>query len=202
MIESFATYFDLETGGLTEAHPDIQLAAITVNESTGDEVGVFQHKIRFDEAAADPTALALNHYDRALWEREAMEPRTLVESFAEFLRPHRSIEMTSKRTGARYTVAKLIGHNSVSFDGPRLQRLFKAHGIFLPADPRFRCTVQRAMWWFDEHPTRKAPDNFKLGTLCEYFGIPTTGAHDALADVRMTIALARALRLESERAAA
>jgi hypothetical protein len=78
-------------------------------------------------------------------------------------------------------VAKLVGHNADRFDGPRLQRLFKQYNAFLPADPRCRCTCQRAMWWFDEHAL-----------------IPPKGfsgeQHDALVDVRLTIQLARKMR--------
>ncbi len=36
--------------------------------------------------------------------------------------------------------------------------------------------------------------NLKLGTLCAHFGIPTDGAHGALADVRMCAALVLAFR--------
>lgn len=189
-----AIYVDLETGGLLDDSPIIQLAAIAVDEATGAEVDTFQRKIRFNESAASPEALALNHYDRAVWELEAVEPVDAVRDFELFLQPHRCVEMRS-RAGLVYRVAKLCGHNAATFDGPRLQRLFKAHGVFLPADPRIRCTIQRAMWFFDERPKLKPPQDFKLATLAAYFAIPTDGAHDALADVRMTIALAREIRL-------
>ena len=51
--------------------------------------------------------------------------------------------------------------------------------IYLPADPRVRCTMQRAMWWFDEARI-EPPKDYKLGTLCEYFGIAVSETHEAL----------------------
>ena len=110
----------------------------------------------------------------------------------EMLNRYRTIQFISKK-GKPYKVARLVGHNAASFDGPRLMALFKSMDLFLPADPRFRCTCQRALWHFDESG-QKHPENFKLETLCKHFGIQLTGAHDALEDVRATVALSRVLR--------
>jgi DNA polymerase III alpha subunit (gram-positive type) len=190
---STAVFFDLETGGLSDIHPNIQLAAVAVDESTWDEIGTFERKIRFPYSAADPQALAMNHYNADVWIKEAVDSYQVCTEFAAFLEPFKCIEFVSKRTGRPYSVAKLIGHNAATFDGPRLKRMFEAHNLFLPADPRVRCTVQAAMWWFDWHNV--APPSYKLSALCEYFGLPVADdAHDALADVRMTVQVARRLR--------
>lgn len=45
-------YYDVETGGTEPQHPTIQLAAIAVDG--GKELGAFEQKIQFDEAACDP----------------------------------------------------------------------------------------------------------------------------------------------------
>lgn len=195
-----AVYFDLETGGVTPRHPDIQLAAIAVDEDSWHEISSIEMKIAFDEAAADPEALAMNHYSADAW-KDAVQPWEVIARFASFLNRFRSIEMISKRTGKPYTVAKLVGHNAATFDGPRLQALFTKHEAFLPADPRVRCTCQRAMWFFDEFGG-PAPENFKLGTLCSYFGIKVSESHEALADVRLCIELSKAIRQASRRLAA
>jgi DNA polymerase III subunit epsilon len=187
-------YFDLETAGLLPHHPDIQLAAIAVDPG-GVEVETFEAKIEFDVPAADPRALELNHYTPEAWAK-AEAPIRVVSRFTDFLDRHKSLEMVSQKTGRPYQVAILCGHNAASCDGPRLQALFKHWGRFLPADPRVRCTCQRALWWFHEHPGNVLPENYKLATLCEYFGIPVVESHEALADVRLTIALARALSQE------
>jgi DNA polymerase III epsilon subunit-like protein len=185
-------FFDLETGGLEDHHPDIQLAAIAVNEESWSELSSFEAKIQFDEAKADPEALKVNHYDAAEWARVALPPAQVVERFGRFLNQFKSLSMVSKRTGNPYMVAKLAGHNGDRFDGPRLQRLFKAHERFLPADPRVRCTAQRAMWYFDERGLLP-PEDYKLATLCRYFQIDVAGAHDALTDVRLAAKLAQAM---------
>ncbi len=187
-------FFDLETAGLLPHHPDIQLAAITVDEAWA-EIETFEAKIAFDVTAADPAALEMNHYTVEAWAR-AEAPIRVVSRFTDFLDRHKSLEMVSRRTGKPYKVARLVGHNAASFDGPRLQALFNHWGRFLPADPRVRCTCQRALWWFDERPRRVPPENYQLATLCRHFGIPVMESHEALADVRLTIALARALSQE------
>jgi len=195
-----AVYFDLETGGVLPTHPDIQLAAVAVDELTGEELEAFEAKLKFDPATADPAALELNHWDAGVWELQAREPLSVIRTFTSFLNRYRTIHLTS-RAGKPYTVAKLVGHNAASFDGPRLMALYKRHEQFLPADPRVRCTCQRAMWFFDETGAKK-PENLKLATLCRYFGVPLAGAHEALADVRATAALARAIADASRKAAA
>lgn len=188
-----AIYFDLETGGLAEAAPIIQLAAVAVDETTWTELDHFETKIQFDEAAAEPDALKLNHYEPKVWQEKAVPLRTALQGFAAFLEPHRSLEMVSKRTGRPYRVAKLVGHNAATFDGPRLKRAYQESAIFLPADPRVRCTVQAALWWFDSQGVALA--SYKLTDLCAFFSLPVSDdAHDALADVRMTVALAKRLR--------
>jgi len=52
--------------------------------------------------------------------------------------------------------------------------------------------VQLALWWFATKG-EKQPRNYQLVTLCEHFGIEHADAHDALGDVRATIALAKRL---------
>jgi DNA polymerase III epsilon subunit-like protein len=67
--------------------------------------------------------------------------------------------------------------------------------MFLPGHYRMLCTVQRAIWLFQEEPQRKPPKDFKLLTLCRYFDVRLTEAeaHDALNDVRATVELYKAM---------
>lgn len=182
-------FFDFETGGIREDHPNIQLAAIAVN---GDwaEVGSFEKKIQFDESTAEPEALKMNHYDPAVWKAEALPMAKVVAMFAEFLRPFCCIEKVGRR-GVPYSVARLAGHNAATFDGPRLRRMFEECRTFLPTELFVRDTLQRALWWFDERGI--VPKSLRLVELCSYFNLPEDGAHDALSDVRMTISLAKRL---------
>jgi exonuclease I len=57
-----------------------------------------------------------------------------------------------------------------------------------------RDVLQRALFWFDEHPEAPKPANYKLATVAQAFGIPTDGAHDALADCRLAWQVAKAMR--------
>lgn len=183
-------FFDVETGGLDIDHPIIQLAAIAVDDGW-NEIATFEKKLKFLKCDCDVTSLTMNHFDEEIWEQEAIDPLRAIDAFAKFLDPFKCLNFISKRTGNPYSVAQLAGHNAATFDGPRLQRLFSIHRRFLPADPRVLCTLQRAMWFFRER--KEKIDSYKLESLCLYFGIVPHATHDALADVRSTILLARKL---------
>jgi DNA polymerase III epsilon subunit-like protein len=185
----YTIFFDLETGGVEPQHPTIQLAAVVIDESSWQEVASFERKISFIEADAQPEALAMNHYDAAVWAKESVSPTRAAYEFAAFCKPYLCIQMISKRTGAPYMVGKLAGHNALIFDLPRLRQLFGTS--FFPFSYHVKDTLQRALWFFDEHPAIQRPENLKLGTLCEAFGIKTNGSHEALTDVRLAAALAK-----------
>ncbi len=187
---TYTVYFDLETGGVEPQHPTIQLAAVAVEDGTFIEAGSFETKIAFDETKADPEALKINHYEKISW-KNAPTALGATVLFSRFIRPFSSVTLISKRTGDPYQVAKLSGYNAVTFDGPRLKAMFA--GAFFPCSYQIRDVLQRALFFFDENDF-EPPKDFKLSTVCEYFNIPTDGAHDALTDVRLTIALAKAIR--------
>jgi len=179
-------YFDFETGGVLPEHPNIQLAAIAVDDATGGELAAFEQKIQFDPKQCATEALALNGWQEEAW-KDALPVPAVAAKFDSFLAPHKCVRMVSKRTGSPYNVAKGAGYNALTFDWPRLKALFGTR--FLPMSYRVRDVLQRAVFYFDEHPDLRCPDDYKLSTICEYFGIKTEGAHDALVDVRLTAAL-------------
>lgn len=183
-------FFDFETGGVQDHHPNIQLAAIAVRDESGEELGSFEQKICFNEAEAQPEALKLNGYDPEVWKREARPSDEVARAFSAWLKPFTCVERTG-RSGPYY-VARLAGHNAATFDMPRLRRMFEESRLFLPCEFFVRDTLQRALWYFDEGGVQ--PKSLKLTELCQHFQIPTDGAHDALTDVRLCIALSRALR--------
>jgi DNA polymerase III epsilon subunit-like protein len=189
-------FFDTETGGLKPEHPTIQLAAIAVAVDDGwHELESFERKIAFDVAKADPEALAMNHFDPAAW-KGAPSERQVVEEFGAFLKRHSSVELVSQRTGRPYKVARIGGHNIAGFDLDRVAAMFKRHGAFFPVDFRTALdTRYGAVWLFEGGAAAREPEsqpkNFKLTGLAEHFGIPVEGAHEALFDVRLSIALAR-----------
>ena len=179
---------DIETGGLETHRPIIQIAAIAIDEDF-DEREVFEVKVKFDETKACPDALRRIHYRRAEWKRAAVAPKKAAWAFARFLRRHANVEVF-RRDLSVFRVAQLASHNS-QFDGPFLTEWFDRLDIFLPASYRVFCTLQRAYWFFHENPHLARPDDFRLGTLCEYFDVPLnpSDAHEALADTRAAVGL-------------
>lgn len=176
--------FDFETGGILPEHPNIQLAAIAVDDDTGKELESFEQKIAFDPAKCDPEALKINGWKAENW-TEAVTPAIAAQKFSRFLENHKCVQMMSKRTGKPYMVCKGAGYNALTFDFPRLRAMFGE--AFLPVSYHVRDVLQRVIFYFDENGN--PPADFKLSTVCKHFGIETDGAHDALFDVRMTAAL-------------
>lgn len=185
-------YVDLETAGLSLQHPVIQLAAVAV-DSSFKEVDHFETKLQFHEADADPEALALNHYTAAAW-ADAVPPANAAQLLSGWARPYLSLTMQSKRTGQPYQVGRLAGYNALTFDWPRLQRLYDRE--FCPFSYHVRDVLQLVLWAVDRRDTK--PENLKLTTVAAWLGIPTDGAHDALADARIAVAVARVLIAEQE----
>ena len=185
----YTVYFDLETGGVLPQQPTIQLAAIAVDEH-GVEAASFEQKIAFNEADCDPEALRLNHYTKEAW-KDAINFQATAALFASWLKPYSSVSLMSKRTGRPYSVARLAGYNALTFDLPRLKAMFGTS--FFPCEYLVRDVLQRALFWFDEHPEAPRPENYRQTTIADMFGIDTSGAHDALKDVRMCVQLARAM---------
>ncbi len=192
MTDERLVFLDLETAGLETWRPIIQIAAIATTSSLR-ELESFETKVHFDKRLAAPNALRKNHYDAMLWQREGISAREAAQRFAAFLKRHATVDMMSGR-GQPYQVAQLVAHNA-SFDGAFVQAWFERLGLFLPGHFRLFCTMQRAAWLFHEDKTLTPPTNYKLGTLCEYFGVQLRDdqAHDALADVRATVELYRAM---------
>lgn len=187
------TFFDIETAGLdSKRHAIIQIAAIAV-DATLSPVEAFEAKIHFEVNRANKNSLRKNHYHPGTWAREAQEGEQVARSFAEFLRRHASIAMTSSNS-EEYKVSQLVAHNA-AFDGPFLQVWYERLGIFLPARRQVLCTMQRAMWYFAEHSKVVPPRDYKLATLCQYFRVPfhAAAAHEALADASATVGLYRAI---------
>jgi len=186
-------FFDLETGGLDwRVHPIIQIAAIAVDGDL-NAVEHFERKLKFAENVCDKQALEGNHYDPAVWAKEAVEPKRCVTDFSVFLSKHADIVRISQKSQNPYNVAQMAGHNAASFDFAFLKELYRQHNAFLPASYRVLDTLQRSAWFFQERlgESGSVPESLKLGELATYFGVKLENAHDALADVKATIAVYR-----------
>lgn len=190
-MKGTTVFFDLETGGVEERHPTIQVAAVAVRDWL--EVEAFECKVAFDPEACDPEALRLNGYSAEAWLHAFPEVEAL-SLFNAFCTRHADLSLVSERTGRPYTVARLAGHNVAAFDIPRVRRALDARRVFWKACWWYPLdTYQRAIWHFTERGLTP-PKNFQLQTLAAHFGIPAQGAaHEALADVRLCALIARTL---------
>jgi DNA polymerase III epsilon subunit-like protein len=194
MTEEKLVFVDIETGGRDpKRHPIIQLAAIAVDGQSLRSLEAIEIKVRFEERRANKHSLRKNSFSRQVWRDEALPERDAAELFVEFLRKHATSPALA-RDGSAYRLAQLVAHNA-AFDGPFLNAWFERLEIYLPAKLPAYCTLQRALWHFFERPGASRPPDFKLGTLCKYFGVRQFDAHDALGDVRATVELYRALLL-------
>lgn len=189
-------FLDLETAGPEpKRHPIIQLAAIAVDADSLASVESFEVKILFDEQKANKYSLRKNSYSRRTWQDEALPEKEAAHQFAAFLRRHATVP-TIGQGGKEYLLAQLAAHHA-QFDGSFLHAWYDRLGLFCPARFQPRCTMQRALWHFFEHPSDNPPVDYKLRTLCKYFGVPLIDAHDALGDVKATVRLYRAIVVAS-----
>lgn len=184
-------FFDLETGGLDPLlHPITQIAAVAVDEQL-NELESYECKLTFYDKTCDKKALAMNGYKEDVWIAEAISPLQAVGQFGRFLSRYADIERKSERTGNPYRVAQLAGYNAATFDGPFIQQFFKVQRAFLPASYQVLDVLQRAKWHFLEMGVTL--ESLRLSAVAEHFGIKVEQAHDALEDVRTTIAVYKAM---------
>lgn len=190
MRKNITVFIDIETGGREFRRPIIQVAAIAVRN--WEEIDVFERKILFSPDECSKEALEINHYDPEVWKTSGIAEPLALAQLDKFLRDHADVEKISQR-GKRYKVARLAGHNVREFDSARLRAAFKRSGLnFFPADYHCLDTLHFAIWKL--HEREDEPENYRLETLCKYLDIECDGsAHEALTDVRMSIALAKAL---------
>lgn len=192
-MSSRVVFFDLETGGLDpQVHPVIHFAGVAVDEAwcPVDEMEVL---IAFDEDQAGPEALQKNNYDPERWLREAVPPARAVGQISAFLRRHATLEVPKKSGRGTWLACELAGHNAQSFDRPFLGELFRAHGEFCVGTFQVLDTYSLALWWRALLPAVERPENLRLPTLAAHFGIEHPEAHDALADVRVNVEVAKRL---------
>lgn len=187
-------FVDLEIAKVRQRRRILQVAAIAVTQSL-HELETFEAKIRIDERLIQASQIRNRHFDAQLWKTEGHSEKAVAYDFGRFLTRHATADVTG--SGFRpLVVAQLVAHNA-EFDGAFLRKWFERLGLFLPASYRVFCTLHRAMWLFHEDRLLSPPDDFKLGTLCQYFSIrfPASESHDALVDVRATVELYRRMTM-------
>ncbi len=192
--EPITIFVDLACGNFGRERPlIIQLAAIAVDRDL-HEVDQFEALLRFNERFASRRLLTRRRYDRDRWQAEARDKRDVALAFRRFLRRHATHAVAHE--GRVFQVARLAAHNGAEFDGPVLRTWYERMGLSLPASRRVLCTLQLAEWFVLISRQHSPPADVKLATLCQYFGIPLTDHHTALANVRATLELFRVLSRE------
>lgn len=177
--------FDLETTGLEPTRDRVlQIGAVALDERLS-EVGTFEVKVRLEGAVGPTTS------DGEQWDKASVDERDAARRFQSFLKEHATVRRETAR-GKPFLVSEVSGYNA-AFDVPFLHAWFARLGEFLPAAYHGRCVMQRAFWFYFEHGL-PAPVDWKLGTLCEAFGVELgENAHDALFDAQATAELYRAM---------
>lgn len=183
--------FDFETLGLnTDIHEPIQLAALAINPRTlqpysKNEGGEFSSLMRppgdrkdwiWEQKALDVNKKNLDDIEQA-------PPQEIVwKEFCSFCTKYNP-------KNKPWTAPIPAGHNICGFDLWIIQRLAETYGPLDKVDgrpmlfnPKCRIdTTDASFMWFEN---TNEPENLRLDTLREFFGISKEGAHDALIDVK------------------
>lgn len=171
--------FDFETTGLKPGYHDaIQVAALLVTPDL-QEVSAFESLIRpTNPQNASPEALDVH--------KKPMSQLMAAPT------PHEV--MTLLQEGARLAGVPYVAGFNVGFDLKFLAALEGATGI------RIERQASPILCAREIYLRAKGLSLYTKGTkltdLCRLYGIETDGAHDALADVRMTLKLLQVLRRE------
>jgi len=185
-------FYDTETTGLSGAFDQVtQFAAIV----TDDEFNVLDElnlRCRLKpHIMASPGAMRVTN----------VGPKAIQGA------PLSCYEMTGKIRAfiEKWSPAILVGHNSISFDENMLRQMFfqGLHPTYLTnTNGNSRLDVLRLSHAVASHQPEainvplndKGKQSFRLGHLVEANGLTLDNAHDALADTRATLALAKYLK--------
>lgn len=185
--------YDLETGGHDPFTTEpLEISAVAVDIQTFTIKGTFG----FDEEnnkriIIKPTDFSLVH-DKALEKngikREDLEggldQGVAFKQFCDFCRLY-------AKTDSKWDAPYSAGYNIKGFDNIIMSRLCQKYGyvdsegsakLFHPSHCFDLMDICR-MWF---HQTEDGPSGYSLGSVCNFFGVSTDGAHEAMADVKMT----------------
>lgn len=188
-------FYDTETTGLNSAFDQIlQFAAVVTDDdfSIVEEVNLKGRRRPF--IVPSPGALMVTGISPADFENAPLSHYELISEIRSLIE--------------RHSPAVMVGFNSISFDEGMLRQAFyqTLHPTYLTQlSGNSRMDVMRFAHAVAEHRSDaitvpnndKGRPSFKLGDLSQANGIRLLNAHDALADTRATLELARIL---SERA--
>ena len=188
-------FIDLETGGLNPAvHQITQIAAIATTDTTAlDVVGdPFEVKVALASGHYTQEALDCQNFNMGVWDEEAIGIRDALHKLYEWSEPFGD-ERVGASSGKTYRAVDVAGYN-IEFDRNFLDVTAKRNKTWLPLAlwTGGAFDVLQLLKW-DVLRNGDGPKNYQLGTACRHRGLVDFHAHDALEDVRATIALARSL---------
>lgn len=179
-------WFDLETTGIDpERNGIIQFAALV--EIHGEVV--------------DSLEIKLQPHQGALISKEALVVNGVSEEDIRGFMRHdeafRHIDAFLSRHVSRFDRNDKFypaGYN-VQFDLEFLSRMFKRYDQYgIGTFVNWRRIDPLPLLYYMEYIDKISLDNYKLQTVCDYFGIPLNSAHDAMADVKATRELMKHIR--------
>lgn len=189
--------FDFETGGTTPPHqsgsffhPPIQCAFVAYDRDH-NEIDSLDLKLQFDFRQCTVEALKLAHYTEDKW-KDAITVSDALRRIDPFFDNH-SVERISKRTGRKYMVTPLIGHNAARFDVLYLEWMFQ-WGWTGATTYCGKGGLIDTMFVAQTYDIMMGGNAFKSYQLEDVyaglFGKVFDGAHDALNDARATARIA------------
>lgn len=190
-------WIDIETDKLDPvAAQPIQVACIATDRITLEEIESIELKVKFREYHADLDALERNHYSWATWSKEGLPQDDALETLTEFFAAHSTWSRISKRSGNGYTTCELGGHNIAMYDAIVLSSWYNRAKEFCPAAVWTTGPVDTMQWARAVEFARgeRWDSGFSLRALCKRFKIKLENEHDALADIKATVELARVLK--------
>jgi len=188
-VKNSIFWLDLETGGLNPNVCQITQIAVIATDTEFNPIKDFNVKVKLIDGCYTKEALDIQKYNP----EGAVDIRKAMWLLAKFAGEY-SNTLTSKRTKKTYKCAELAGYNP-RFDVDFLKATKERHGDHWLGITTwvggFRDVLQLAKWVEIIADVKFPP--FKLADLASELGLPEFEAHDALADVRASIDVAKKL---------
>jgi DNA polymerase III epsilon subunit-like protein len=191
-------WIDLETGGTDPLqHQITQIAALPTSGDFDLEVlgEPFERKVTLVPGRYTNEALELQHYSKEVWEKEAVTVEVALRELIDWVAPYR-VERLGRTSGKTYMAASVGGYNFTRFDGAFLSATCDRLNLWLPLTNWTGgiFDVLEFAKWVSLLRGEEPPD-YRLETVCKFYGVPIDNAHAADADVLATANLARAMIL-------
>lgn len=179
-----AMVFDVETGGFSAEKSGLaEVAVVVVDINSREIIERYQNYILPYGKQYNDKAFEANGLSMSILKNSGVELKTVVKDFIDIANRNKV------KAGRRYIKPIAVAHNA-DFDlGFVDQAIYEIteKSVWDYIHPIPACTLQRMEEMYpndlDNLPNRK------LGTCCEFFGIPLEDAHSALPDTEATAKL-------------